>query len=227
MPADRITVPKAQVDAFKTLVSLPAESLKNFEESLMKLEAYSSIHDIAKNLSERLGATFESLLGVCRMFVGLYQAFIIGPSKMPAEKLAEDLVQSCKQLKLAPDDYNWGPFKAVLQGVMSKPDSPLALLTHAYGASMQNSYTLGTTSVGTDIRPIFALSSDQPKCCIIVHQLIVHYFVEDGQRRIVFSLDRTDLSSLQTQIQEALAKEEVLRKTQAKIGINTIDYYER
>ncbi|MBE3145268.1 MAG: hypothetical protein IMZ61_15320 [Planctomycetes bacterium] len=229
MAKQRISVPSNQVDNTRALIALPAELHARFVDVLAKMEVYSSARDLAKKLSKELESNYESLLSICRLFIALHYSFVFAPSTSQViESLSGDIVQSCKDLRLAAEDYNWDLLKTTIERTLSLSNSPFAFLAQANKASIENNLTVATTDVDPDIRPLFSSKPEEgPKCRLIIHKLKVRYMEAGFEKRLVFSLDHRDLTVLQSQIMQSLAKEDILRKTQEGLGINTIDYFER
>lgn len=100
---------------------------------------------------------------------------------------------------------------AVLTQLLSSP--PLAITAKAYDLLTENDTNFQSARVITDIRPVFADTSDKPTVALIVHSLRLRVGAYQQLREIYVALDEVDLSRLQDTLARAQTKASTLRRS--------------
>jgi len=215
-----LTVPKRYKEGFATLLRYTEEELLRLQKyiaagsPLLSLSLFSEVVAEAANVDRaRLGEMLRaigSLVGV-RDELGL-----------SAEELSTELKRALAatgEPHLNPEKTNWSAVARLLEEVL-KSDGPLTVTAKATRLMAQQDRDYCTSSILSDLRPVFDSEGQEPVAALGLHQLRLVYHKTDFKREVFsVSLSKRQLLELKAVIERAIAKDRKLSRMAEAAGL--------
>lgn len=161
------------------------------------------VEDVKRRMPTEMQAAVQPvILGVISMSRGREEFGI------PVEDFVRDIVGAAG-LNATPEQQD--RLFALISRLLSTPS--LAITAKAYDLLTENDANFHSARVVTDLRPIFADTTDKPTVAAIVHSLRLRVGSSQEVRDIYVALDEVDIGRLQDTLARAQGKASTLRRS--------------
>jgi hypothetical protein len=203
----KFKIPEQYLTGFETIAKLDGDQIENLSSIIKNIHAgigYNSlktliVSELKADQAEAISHSLYSLVG-----------FVTSePQKLDdiVKELVSSFEESRKQQLLKIEREN---FVYILSEFFNNRN--IKLTFKAINLLSFNDKTFRDGKIITDIRLLFDddISSSE-RSAVIIHQLKIEYLEDDEVKDYYFSLDSTDLIKLQSQLERAIKKEEVIK----------------
>lgn len=227
MATERILqIPSEQLPALKRLVAMPASQREAFVKALAEAGPHLRIADLASRVLKKSGLDAEVVEDALLVAVSLYATR--EAAGLTVEEFIEDTINALNasgdaELEIKADEQV-ASFIVFLKAVLSQ-DRALGLTAKARRVAQEHEHLYCHSRIYSDIRPIFDVGTNQKLgAAVIVHNLKLHYHLDDSDDTIFIAIDRQDLVKLKKEVDRALEKDATLRAFLEKASIPVLDH---
>ncbi len=200
-----LRIAKSMENNFEVMISLEKEKIKKLFELLKSTEAGLTPHKVAERFYESIGIPLGELEKV------VYVIYSVNRLKMTSEHSVEMIIDDFVSalMKTGNKKFTNEKCKEYLSEILSENDA--VFLTIATSELVgEREKILRDVNILTDIRPLF--DKDKFKGLTLIHTLKLEIESNnDDKSQIYLAMDKSDMDKLEKLIQQARAREEVLR----------------
>ena len=200
-----IEIPSVHLPGIKLISELSEEKINDVYEFLKK---QSNGIGISKFISSFTGESMDEKIGNAIYSFGQLLAY----KDSDIKEISDDLTESYQELaedQLSPQQSKI--LKDRLYNILSL-SSFLIVSNEAYRV-VETFNSITRTNISSDVRLLFSDNNYKKRNALLLHKLFIRYRLAGEFESETFYLDNTDLIELKSQIEQSLADEENIRKS--------------
>jgi hypothetical protein len=224
MPTE-LEVPETQKRALAKLIGYSKKDRDSVLSALREMKPHRLRRYLASDLASKVRITEDEANEMIALLASLYVSFDrSGESKTQFLDEVSEAMRAAARPELVPPSGDWAEFKAFLAEILSL-DASLGVTAKAQELILETEHLYCGARVLTDLRPVYGLRVDEgPNAALVLHQLKLS-FHEGGPETKDFyiTLEKPDIEELRKVLDRASRKEESLRVSAKKGGMNVLD----
>jgi len=225
-----LSVPEAMAEDLQRLIAIGGNVVEQVITAAADLLPASTVQRYTRQLAHKLNMGFHNVYVVTRILSNLRLSQ--ERSKLPPKNFLDKVTSSLEGLG-APWDLEllekWRSVVPVLELALSSltTDSNLMISTKFTRLTFARQNILHSSSIVTDLRPVFDEARNKIRGMIATQSLIIVYSAENNERReLHLTLDRLDVASLKEECERAELKAESIAQEMRGCDWHTIIYPE-
>lgn len=213
-------IPKSAYKGFEQLIAIGPERLKQLSDHLGNRELVLDVTKLAKELAAEIEYSSDSIEEIIRSVL-IPLNIVRSSQKISAKNLLNQLTEMISQ-----QNEEWyGKHAKKFQNLASvlEPfflaNGFFAMLSKTFQLLINHSIIAQDLKILTELRPVFDDDLSSAKAMVLTNTLVIDYKENDDSKTFHLAIDRSDLKTLQEQLDRAEKKSELLKDQAEQLGL--------